>query len=522
MTRKGGKHSKKGFFSDVRLPVARQYVYPSARTKMLLIGIVGALVIAAVFVFNITAQQGTLISNGPLSSNHAPFGDDCSNCHTPFGDVSVDQCGVCHEKYGDDVGVHTFTSHYLYRSGDFSRVVPDPNEPACFACHTEHVGREAPITQVSDAQCLTCHEYGSFNRNHPEFEFHAEAQPDAANLKFPHAFHVSEVQDRQEVGDVEQTCLYCHNPDPDGKNFQAIDFDRHCDACHLTTSVSTPFLAVKDGDEPGVLTLETIQARQAPGTRWSYYVNANDFQQRGASVRKRPLDHQDPWVLENLRQLRSTLYPSSGLADLLNASADVEPRQARQLYEEAIATLRDHAEALRAQPERQVQDELEEVEELLLEVEQRLRDPFSPLDETRFAVSAAGQDTALTADQAQAYHAFIDDLTEPCQMCHFVENATLLRAQADQEVFTRAEFDHRAHIIQRRCLDCHTAIPIRELVALDAEPDSTRDYAAIQNIPDIATCQTCHTDTEAANTCTTCHLFHPDKSQHSNLLLYLK
>ena len=517
-------HSKKGFFSDVRLPVAKRYVYPSARARMFIIGGIGALAIAALFIVNITARQGTLISNGPLSSNHAPFGTDCATCHTAFGDVSDGQCAVCHEKYGDEVGVHTFTSHYLYRTGDFSRDVPAPNEPACSACHTEHVGRDAPITQVADAQCLACHDFDSFNRRHPEFEFAAEAQPDAANLKFSHSHHVLEVKEREEVADVEQTCLYCHNPDPDGKNFQALDFDRHCDACHLTTSTTTPWLNVGDAsaETPGVLTLETIQAQQTPGTRWSYFTNPNEFQQRSTSVRKRPLYHEDPWILENLRNLRRVLYPSSGLADLLKASADVEPRDARKLYEEAIATLRDYVEALRAEPEQQVQNELEDIEMLLKYVEQRLRDPYSPLDETRFAISAASLDTALTAEQAEAYHRFIDELTEPCQECHYVENATILRAQVDQEVFTRAEYDHRAHIIQRRCLECHTAIPIRELTALDAAPDSTRDHAGIQNIPTIATCQTCHTDAQAANTCITCHLFHPDKSQHANLLLYLE
>lgn len=522
MLKKSDKETRKGVFSDVELPVTKTYLYPSARTMMLIVGGVGAVLIAAVFIINITAQQGTLISNGPLSSNHAPFGDDCGTCHTAFGAVTDDQCAVCHEKYGDEVGVHTFTSHYLYRTGDFARVVPDPNEPSCFGCHTEHVGREAPITQVPDAQCLACHDFGSFNQDHPEFAFAAEALPDEAHLKFPHALHVTEVKDHAEVADVEQTCLYCHNPDPDGKNFQPLDFDRHCDACHLTTSTTTAWLDVGSGSAPGVQTLETIQARQTAGTRWAYYTNPNEFQQRGGQVRKRPLYHEDPWILENLRHLRGILYPSNGLADLLKASADVEPRDARKIYEEAIATLRDHAEALRAEPDQEIQNELQDVEALLRQVEQRLRDPFSPLDETRFAVSAASKDTALSMEQSGALNRLVDRLTQPCQECHVVENGTLLRAQADQEVLTRAEFNHRAHIIQRRCLDCHTAIPIRELVAINAEPDSTRDHAGIQNIPTIATCQTCHTRNQAANTCTTCHLFHPDKSQRANLLLYLE
>ena len=105
-------------------------------------------------------------------------------------------------------------------------------------------------------------------------------------------------------------------------------------------------------------------------------------------MRKRPLYHEDPWILENLNRLRSVLYPSSGLADLLKASADVDPQDVRVLYEEALTTLRDYAEALRAQPERDVQDALDEVNQLMQLVTERLRDPYTPLDETRFSISA--------------------------------------------------------------------------------------------------------------------------------------
>ncbi len=524
-SRKPSKKIEKGYFSDVRLPVTKKYVYPRSRKVMFFIGGVGALLIVAVFAFNTTVQRGTLISNGPLSSNHALFGEDCSTCHTPFGDVTDAQCESCHEKYGDELGIHTFASHYLYRSGDFTRVVPSPDEVSCMTCHTEHVGRQTPITNVVDGRCLSCHDFGSFNTRHPEFEPTAEALADEANLKFPHAYHVSEVKDYQDLSDVEQTCLYCHNPNPDGKTFQALDFDRHCDACHLTSSISTPWLLNADNAPagmPGVFTLDKIRAQRSPGTRWAEYMNPNEVQQRSTRVRKRPLYHEDPWILANLNRLRSVLYPSSGLADLLKTSADVDPQDARLLYEEALTTLRDYAEALRGQPERDVQEALDEVNQLMQLVTERLRDPYAPLDETRFSISAAQLNPALAPEQVGSYRRFINQLTEPCQQCHLVENATILRPQTDQKTLTRAEFDHGAHIIHLRCLQCHTEIPIKQLTATASEPDSSLDRAGILNLPAIASCQTCHDDDKASNTCITCHLFHPDKSQRSNLLLYLK
>ena len=511
----------KGFFSRMKLPVAKEYVYPSSRNMMFVVGGVGALLVLGLFAFNAVVQQGELVSNGPLSSNHAAFGGDCQTCHTPFSDVSSDKCAVCHEKYGDELGVHTFASHYLYRSGDFTRLVPAAHEPACFGCHTEHVGRDNPITAVADAMCQQCHEVESFDA-HPEFDAVVDSVGEDGGLKFPHTHHVNEVRDREDLADIEQTCLYCHNATEGGTGFQPISFDQHCDTCHLTTSDATPWVTTASADGPGVLTLEALRAQQRPGSLWAYYTNPNEFQNRGGAVRKAPVYHRDPWVLENLRALRQELYPSTGLADLLRASAGVDPRDAHTLYEEALATLEGYAEELRSVPDRRVQRELAEVEEILRVVRQRLRDPYAPLDETRFTVSPAARDTALTAAQVQAYDRVVDQLTEPCQTCHYVEEATIVRVREDQGDLNRAEFDHGAHITTTRCLDCHNAIPIRQHAATETVAPEAEDHAGIRNLPSIETCQTCHDDGKAANTCVTCHLFHPDKSQHANLLRYLE
>ena len=51
-------------------------------------------------------------------------------------------------------------------------------------------------------------------------------------------------------------------------------------------------------------TLETLREEHAPGSRWAFYIDPNEFKLRGDSVRKSPVYHADPWILENLRQLR--------------------------------------------------------------------------------------------------------------------------------------------------------------------------------------------------------------------------
>ena len=515
---------KKGFFSQIRLPVAKQYLYPRSQWNVYIMGGIGLLVVGGLFGFIAFSSPGSVIANGPLSSNHASFSGDCSSCHSPLNGVTDENCADCHEKYGDELGMYSFDSHYLYRTKDFSRIGATSNEQACYACHTEHNGRDASITQVTDSQCQTCHDVASFNKDHPEFQAVSEKFSDEANLIFPHVLHVNELRSQERVADIEQTCLYCHNATEDGKQFQPINFEQHCDACHLSTRDATPFMDIVNSPlraSPGVASLENIQNQQRPGTRWAFYMNPAEFNVRGGRIQKRPLYHEDPWILENLRRLRQALYPSTGLADLIQTTADVDSRNADELYAEALQTLRLFTEELRNQPEKSVQDELQQAEELLQLVERRLGDPYAPLDETQFLISAAELNSGFSEETVQEYNTLIDQLTTACQTCHIVEKATIKRAQDDQRTMIRSEFNHRAHIVQTRCLDCHNAIPIRELAILDSIPPPEVDQAGIHNMPSITSCQTCHTDKQASNTCITCHQFHPDKSNHSNLLLYV-
>ncbi len=509
------------------LPVAGAYVVPRRRRRIAVAALVAAAVVAAVFVFDGAVREGRLVSNGPLTSGHANLERDCAACHTPFGEVSAEQCSVCHEKHGDRLGVFSFAAHNLYRSDDFRRVVPSSDEIPCASCHPDHRGREALITEVPDARCVTCHDYGSFNTAHPAFAFTREPASEPAGLKFAHGEHVREVMARQGLIDVEKACLTCHHPQADGKAFEAIEFDRHCDACHLTTSVATSRLPIaEDAQGVGVLTLATIQDRGGPGAEWAFYTNPNEFRQVGARVTKTPLHHRDPWVLENLRRLRGLRYSDAGLADLLVASAEVPTHEVKALYEEAIATLRAQAQGLRSRPEPAVQEELARIDVALAGLERALEDPYVPLDETAFLL-ALSPTADGDSEQNGPIDSLIEDLTVSCRVCHTVENATIARVQTDQRTMRRADFDHRSHILQARCLDCHTTIPIEAAAdaTVGAVPEPTDaevlDHAGVYFLPDIENCRACHTAELASNRCVTCHRFHPDQGRRSNLLLYL-
>ncbi|MEE8523485.1 MAG: hypothetical protein V3T72_06100 [Thermoanaerobaculia bacterium] len=515
--------SKKGTFSDLELPVAKKYLTPARRRGLLGLGGIAAALILAVAAWDFFGRRGELFAAGPLSSNHATFADDCASCHQPFGEVASDRCSVCHEKYGDELGVYTFVAHYIYRSNDFQRSTTSDHETACAGCHLEHLGREAEITRVSDARCLPCHDFGSFNRDHPQFEFAAADLPDDAGLAFTHVHHVREVMQRQELIDVERACLHCHNAQSDGKSFQPIDFDRHCDACHLTATEKTPRLPLREPGETaaGVLALAAFQESGGAAARWAFYTDPNEYRQLGRGVSKSPLHHEDRWIMENLRALRRMLYPDAGLADLLLASAEVPAGETRVLYREALATLREAAAGLRGRPEPEIQQELDRIEQLLRDLERALEDPYTPLDETDFFLALERPDPGLGGELVAEIETLVADLTESCRRCHTVDKATFARVQKDQRVLRRAEFDHRAHILQVRCLECHGEIPILERLDVEEKTDAADDRAEIQNLPRIETCRTCHEPRQASNRCVTCHYFHPNKDRRSELLLYL-
>jgi hypothetical protein len=246
---------------------------------------------------------------------------------------------------------------------------------------------------------------------------------------------------------------------------------------------------------------------------WADYWNPNEFSDRGGQVSKRPLHHADPWVLENLRRIRRELYPGARLAELLQSSADLPSGAPRgTLHREAMEALRDRVQALRRSPSRAVQDELDELTALLAELERRLEDPATPLDETRFQITTADRAPGVESGEIDvaAYGELVDQLTAACQECHVVDRATIQRVQKDQRSLLRAEFDHGAHVIHASCLDCHDRIPVREYVEKQEEAPPELDRADIVNLPTLENCRSCHESGAAGAQCITCHQFHPE------------
>jgi hypothetical protein len=541
------KREKKGAFGAALLSVSKKYIFPDRRRAMMAAGGLACLALAVFFALDFLFIKSSLTSSGPLSSYHATFEKQCETCHDmQTHKVSSDNCKACHEKVSRNfnLDVYTLAAHYVYRSDSTSRSLRASEENhLCHTCHPEHLGRETLITVVPDSRCTgsACHNFGSLtqaesakradgqNKLHPQFDFIAESIPDDSTLKFTHVQHVGEVRKLKKFADIELACLYCHNPQPDGKHFDSIEFDKHCDVCHLGND--TPRLPVKTADSPGVEKLATIRERRRPGTAWAFYTNPNEFKERegGTELIKSPVYHEDPWILENLKMIRETLYPDRELSDLLKTSITLSSpnfkKDAVTINLEAIQTLQDYVRGLRGQEQKNVQNDLDRIEAILATVRKRLRDQPATAADIRLLIEQSTKPTTILRGE---YRAVVDSLTIRCQECHMLAEASIARVRKEQNTLMRAEFDHRAHVLHRRCLECHTEIPITVVVNDTMRVNDfkkpevkKKDRSVMQNLPSIDNCTECHNPSQSSNKCVTCHYFHPNKTMRSKLLLYL-
>ncbi len=526
MDEKENQGRTKGTFGPVGLEITKKHIFPASRKKMIAGGSIASLALILIFLMGTLFLNDRFASPGPVSSKHANFESNCSKCHgakMQAGDTSK-QCKICHEKTGDKPGVYTYSAHYLYNTKDVARIMAGQKkhgkmDAPCSVCHTEHQGREAIITRVADTNCVDCHAYGSFNKKHPEFAFAKKKIPDDASLKFTHIKHTKLVMEKiqKETGSLytEKACFYCHTPKPDGKEFQPIQFEPHCgNGCHLTASSKTPSLAIFDrlNPSPGVWTLAMIKEDASPATSWLAFSNPNEFKPKPINkIAKSPVRHSDPWILENLKRNRRAVYSGSDLLDLIKATPLKDGSD--RAYQEAIDTLKGYVAGLRGKPGLEM--ELDNLTAALNTAQLQMPD----------LAFGKKQVSMLAPPQKQEYEAFALRIAEPCLECHVLENMQIQGVRAKQQVLRRSLFDHRSHITERRCLECHTKIPIADYLEGKIKEkeitDKNLDDSGIQNIPTIENCTVCHKPSAASNACMTCHDMHPNKTQRGNLQLFV-
>lgn len=220
------------------------------------------------------------LSPGALSAQHAAaFGDSesesCIGCHAEArtwlgagvaasnGDASMApqsaKCRACHDlgehamfAHGADPTIRTATkaetargqSTYLALARAVSNIQPE-RELACATCHREHHGRDASLTEMTNAQCQVCHQtvFESLAEGHPDFRLGDRDTIEPAHLawsdgrvttvssrggrlRFTHRTHAA----RSDVGHWK--CTACHVLDSTGAYVTVKPFRESCALCH--------------------------------------------------------------------------------------------------------------------------------------------------------------------------------------------------------------------------------------------------------------------------------------------------
>jgi hypothetical protein len=203
-----------------------------------------------------------------------------------------------------------------------------------------------------------------------------------------------------------------------------------------------------------------------------------------------------------------------GLSELLETGGAVPAHEREELYGEAISTLERHIESLRGVADADFQEHLREIEERIAVLRDRVRNPREKIDPASLAPVYKNVSQSLI----DSVNDVGDPLTDACSKCHFVDRARIANVQKEQRNLYSAEFNHRAHVKVRGCLDCHDQLPFEMPGAADkdAEEEDGERSAAVLNLPGIDSCTSCHNAELVSRRCTTCHEYHPHKERRDD------
>lgn len=300
----------------------RKHLWRRARYCVSFLAIVGG--IAGIAFFQRHGRE-KFFNAGPLSRNHAAFGDNCEKCHDKSlmisGTLTVQKFReVVRDRFRNGIAFEPIdrrceTCHRLHAFHEANVV----QNRSCSVCHQEHRG-PGPMNAVAGSNCASCHNnaatmeasaqkgvqiqwkdihrhphpatqivlelprpargytetFAAFWNGHPEFQLQREKVHDLDYdqgahrdiLRFNHQRHLA--PDIPWVNGKKLDCNYCHKPDAEGRYYQRITFAAHCQSCHsLQFDARNPELKIPHGDVTLARTfLRTLPAQYADYARF--------------------------------------------------------------------------------------------------------------------------------------------------------------------------------------------------------------------------------------------------------------
>lgn len=237
-------------------PCIPRWTLATWRSRLAALSAAVALAVVVLLAVGENTNSGRIssVDPGALSSAHAHFAADtgCSTCHAASGrgvgawwqafwspaalvSVPEDRVATAHRLSAACTTCHGFGGHEWLPHNEVFQARQDLGTTDCLMCHTEHKGRLASITTLTEVQCQTCHtrRIHEFARDHPPF--HADFPYEhAQTIRFDHAAHFAKHFADPKVANLVPAggCVGCHAVQDGGRAIRPATFEKACAGCH--------------------------------------------------------------------------------------------------------------------------------------------------------------------------------------------------------------------------------------------------------------------------------------------------
>ncbi len=417
---------------------------------------------------------------------------------------------------------------------------PDLGQTSCLACHTEHRGRNAPVTKISEAQCQSCHtvKVQDFARSHPPFPANFPYDHPQA-IRFDHISHLNKhFADQRLAALVPQGgCIGCHQVENAGRVIKPAGFETACAGCHADAIAKRDFVLFRwpEIEKSDVKPDDIVQACGLTGESLA--------EVRAAIAAARRGDRPAPEKAAGAFSAVSVEQPTMLSAYLLGTSADDAADYSAPMEGLILDMMRDGTDPLVAAVQKRLGTAKPEGMLAGLNAEQarqaacawaanreyeppgtaalpgwradaldiRYAKPQHASPVIRAWIEAVNMPMPESAEDRERLTAARKELLSAsdgpgqCAKCHTMssqangaQTANWMAQLGRERPHTR--FDHRAHLDllgpEKTCTSCHTL-------------GQGGAAGAFQPIA-LNTCSTCHAAGRVRDDCQLCHVYHQD------------
>ena len=178
----------------------------------------------------------TTVSPGDLIAGHESIAADCFRCHTAFRGTPSEKCIACHAS--GSIGLELTTGAPIVRTQRRPQFHQALLEPACAACHSDHLGTGRPganavfthelLRKDVLTTCGDCH-----GDRTPQDDLHRVAPTTCGSCHGFEAWKPATFDHATLVADQQRRCVACH-ADVRPSDVLHRQAGEDCATCHAT------------------------------------------------------------------------------------------------------------------------------------------------------------------------------------------------------------------------------------------------------------------------------------------------